>query len=107
MVENSLVLYMVWPSIGRAAFLLWITGTTEFKKFENNGNFILLWGNFGSANGNFNNPTGIACDAKGDVYVADTNNQPHPKVRWKTWPLPHEVRFAGETVRDNLIPLGG
>ncbi len=49
-------------------------GNNRIQKFEQNGNFILLWGNFGSANGNFNNPTGIACDGKGDVYVADTNN---------------------------------
>ncbi len=49
-------------------------GNTRVQKFDRNGNFILLWGNFGTANGNFNNPTGIACDGKGDVYVCDTSN---------------------------------
>ena len=49
-------------------------GNNRIQKFDPNGNFILLWGNFGTANGNFNNPTGVACDAKGDVYVCDTNN---------------------------------
>ncbi|MDD9819557.1 MAG: 6-bladed beta-propeller [Nitrospira sp.] len=49
-------------------------GNNRVQKFDANGNFILLWGNFGTANGNFNNPTGIACDGKGDVYVCDTNN---------------------------------
>lgn len=49
-------------------------GNNRIQKFDRNGNFILLWGNFGSANGNFNNPTGLACDAQGNVYVADTNN---------------------------------
>jgi tripartite motif-containing protein 71 len=49
-------------------------GNNRVQKFENSGNFIILWGNFGSANANFHNPTGIACDAKGDVYVVDTNN---------------------------------
>ena len=49
-------------------------GNTRIQKFESSGNFILLWGNFGAANSNFNNPTGIACDGKGDVYVCDTNN---------------------------------
>ncbi len=49
-------------------------GNTRVQKFDGNGNFILLWGNFGTANGNFNNPTGIACDGKGDVYVCDTSN---------------------------------
>lgn len=49
-------------------------GNNRVQKFERSGNFILLWGNFGTANGNFHNPTGIACDGKGDVYVCDTNN---------------------------------
>ena len=49
-------------------------GNNRVQKFDNNGNFIILWGNFGSANANFHNPTGIACDANGDVYVVDTNN---------------------------------
>ena len=49
-------------------------GNNRIQKFENTGNFILLWGNFGQANGSFNNPTAIACDGKGDVYVCDTNN---------------------------------
>ncbi len=49
-------------------------GNNRIQKFDNNGNFIVLWGNFGAANSNFHNPTGIACDADGNVYVADTNN---------------------------------
>ncbi len=49
-------------------------GNNRVQKFDNAGNFIILWGSFGSANSNFHNPTGIACDAKGDVYVVDTNN---------------------------------
>lgn len=49
-------------------------GNNRIQKFDNNGNFIVLWGNFGSANGNFHNPTGVACDADGNVYVVDTNN---------------------------------
>lgn len=49
-------------------------GNNRVQKFDGAGNFIILWGNFGSANANFHNPTGVACDAKGDVYVVDTNN---------------------------------
>ena len=49
-------------------------GNNRVQKFDNNGNFIILWGSFGASNSNFHNPTGIACDAKGDVYVVDTNN---------------------------------
>ncbi|MGH7205259.1 MAG: 6-bladed beta-propeller [Nitrospiraceae bacterium] len=49
-------------------------GNNRVQKFDNTGNFIILWGNFGSANANFHNPTGIACDAQGNVFVVDTNN---------------------------------
>jgi DNA-binding beta-propeller fold protein YncE len=49
-------------------------GNNRIQKFDNSGNFIILWGSFGAANANFHNPTGIACDAKGDVWVVDTNN---------------------------------
>ncbi len=49
-------------------------GNNRVQKFDNSGNFIVLWGNFGTANGNFHNPTGIACDGDGNVYVVDTNN---------------------------------
>ena len=49
-------------------------GNNRVQKFDSAGNFIILWGSFGSANANFHNPTGIACDGKGDVWVVDTNN---------------------------------
>lgn len=49
-------------------------GNNRIQKFDNSGNFIILWGNFGTSNASFHNPTGVACDAKGDVYVLDTNN---------------------------------
>ncbi|MDH5669162.1 MAG: 6-bladed beta-propeller, partial [Nitrospira sp.] len=49
-------------------------GNNRIQKFDNAGNFIILWGNFGAANANFHNPTGMACDGKGDVWVVDTNN---------------------------------
>jgi DNA-binding beta-propeller fold protein YncE len=49
-------------------------GNNRVQKFDNAGNFIILWGNFGSANSNFHNPSGVACDGKGDVWVVDTNN---------------------------------
>ena len=49
-------------------------GNNRVQKYENNGTFIILWGNFGSSNGCFHNPTGVAVDGRGDVYVVDTNN---------------------------------
>ena len=36
--------------------------------------FFLKWGSPGTANGEFNDPSGIAVNASGDVYVADTQN---------------------------------
>src|SRR3989442_61781 len=44
------------------------------QKFDNAGNFVRLWGMFGTAPSNFHNPTGLAVDDKGVVYVCDTNN---------------------------------
>ena len=61
-------------SINKGAIFVVDNGNNRIQKFDNTGNFIILWGNFGAANANFHNPTGIACDAKGDVYVVDTNN---------------------------------
>lgn len=38
------------------------------------GAFLRQWGGAGSGNGQFNNPTGIACDGSGFVHVLDTGN---------------------------------
>ena len=46
----------------------------RIQKFDINGNFITKWGSFGTDNGQFQNPTGIATDSKDNVYVADTYN---------------------------------
>lgn len=37
--------------------------------------FVSEWGSQGSGDGEFNDPYGVACDADGNVYVADTGNQ--------------------------------
>ncbi len=36
--------------------------------------FVLAWGNQGSAPGQFYNPSGVATDALGNVYVVDQSN---------------------------------
>jgi PKD domain-containing protein/NHL repeat-containing protein len=36
--------------------------------------YLTQWGSFGSGDGQFMNPTGVATDSAGNVYVADINN---------------------------------
>lgn len=36
--------------------------------------FVTKWGEFGSGNGQFNGPSGVAVDSSGHVYVADLRN---------------------------------
>jgi tripartite motif-containing protein 71 len=43
----------------------------RIKKYTNTGTFLGEWGSFGSGNGQFHNPSDIAVDSKGYVYVAD------------------------------------
>lgn len=38
------------------------------------GNAILSWGSFGTGDGQFQSPVGMAVDSAGNVYVADTSN---------------------------------
>ena len=35
---------------------------------------ITKWGSYGSGDGQFNAPSGVAVDSSGNVYVADTDN---------------------------------
>jgi DNA-binding beta-propeller fold protein YncE len=42
--------------------------------YSSNGTFLTQWGSVGSGNGQFNGPFGVAVDAGGSVYVADTGN---------------------------------
>ena len=44
-------------------------------KFDKNGKFVKSWGQRGSEPGQFNTAHGIAIDAQGTVYVADTGNK--------------------------------
>ncbi|MCK5242318.1 SMP-30/gluconolactonase/LRE family protein [bacterium] len=50
----------------------------RIQKFDANGNFITKWGSetgeSGAADGEFNQPSGVAVDNAGNVYVADQGN---------------------------------
>ena len=41
---------------------------------EESYTFVTKWGSFGTGDGQFDNPHGIALDASGNIYVADANN---------------------------------
>jgi len=43
-------------------------------KYDANGNYVISWGTFGSANGQFSSPIGICTDDDNNVYVVDNGN---------------------------------
>ncbi|HEV2192761.1 MAG TPA: hypothetical protein VGR54_03975 [Nitrosopumilaceae archaeon] len=49
------------------------SGNSQIKKFNSTGKLLLSWGSFGSATGQFRNPSGILVDQK-YVYIADTGH---------------------------------
>jgi sugar lactone lactonase YvrE len=55
-------------------FGYYITRDDRIMKFSSYGTFITSWGTFGSGDGQFDNPHGIAIDGSGNVYVADYGN---------------------------------
>ena len=46
----------------------------RIAQFTDAGEFVRAWGGFGSLNGQFQHPSGVALDTAGNVYVADTLN---------------------------------
>ena len=58
-----------------AAMSMWlIPNNNRIQKFSTDGTFLASWGSYGSGNGQFISPHGIAVDSSGKVYVADTYN---------------------------------
>jgi streptogramin lyase len=47
---------------------------SRVQKFTNGGTFLLAWGGMGAGDGQLQNPTGVAVDGSGNVYVADHGN---------------------------------
>jgi tripartite motif-containing protein 71 len=49
-------------------------GNDRIQKFSPSGALLATWGGSGTGPGQFSNPTGLAVDLKGDVFVVDWNN---------------------------------
>ena len=59
----------------KAGYVYVVDSTANYVyKFTNTGAFLTKWGGFGSGNGQFNLPAGVAVDSLGNVYVTDFNN---------------------------------
>ena len=50
------------------------TGNQRIQVFDGNGAFLATWGTGGSAEGEFDRPSGIGVARDGYVYLADTAN---------------------------------
>ena len=57
-----------------AAGNVYVADNDRIQKFSSNGGFLTQWGSFGGGDGQIRQPFGIATDADGGVYVADTGN---------------------------------
>jgi len=49
-------------------------GKHRIFKFDENGNFLIEWGNYGTGRGLLNMPSALNIDSKGNVFVVDKGN---------------------------------
>jgi sugar lactone lactonase YvrE len=69
-------------------------GDPRVLKFDKNGKFIKSWGGHGSETGKFDVAHGIALDAKGQLWVADRENQ-RIQVFDQDGTFVREMKYAG------------
>lgn len=50
------------------------SGNDHIQKFSPSGELLATWGGTGSGPGQFSNPTGLAVDRSGDVFIVDSGN---------------------------------
>jgi streptogramin lyase len=58
----------------------WGPGNDRIQKFSPTGEPLAQWGGRGSGPGKFNQPTGLAVDKKGNVFVLDSGNNRVQKI---------------------------
>jgi hypothetical protein len=51
-----------------------VSTSNNILKYSNIGKFLNVYGSIGTEESRFNNPSAIAIDSKGSIYVADTDN---------------------------------
>lgn len=51
------------------------SGNNRIQRFDSEGNYLSEFGSFGTDNGRFNAPWGVAVDNQGFVYITDSKNQ--------------------------------
>jgi sugar lactone lactonase YvrE len=54
--------------------LVYVAGDHSIHKFTADGQFVAKWGTWGSQDGEFRSPHGVAVDINGFAYVADSDN---------------------------------
>jgi tripartite motif-containing protein 71 len=50
------------------------SGNDQIQKFSPSGELLATWGGTGTGPGQFSNPTGLAADSKGNLFVVDSGN---------------------------------
>ncbi len=66
---------VAWDKAGNIYIADGIGNNNRVAKFDREGRFIKQWGSTGTADGQFQGLKGLAIDAQGNVYVADSGNK--------------------------------
>jgi DNA-binding beta-propeller fold protein YncE len=65
------------------------TGKHRIQKFDISGTGMTdVWGTYGTGDGQFDSPAGVAVDSEGKVYVADKGNHRIQEFRYQAPPAP-------------------